>query len=116
LSLKKTIIRNKKPQIPIENTSRRNYLSQTKKTLAGLLLVLLPVSAAWAGLTASVTRVASATDIYPGETANLQITLSNNSTSASITGVDFSNSLPGTLPNGLLEVLAPLALTINHPA
>src|SRR5450830_225449 len=130
LPLKRTIMNNNKTKSPIVDTSHRNQLTKARKTtvditlqlhekksvgitqklvrtLAGVLLVLLPVSAAWAGLTASVTRVAPATDIYPGETANLQITLSNNSTSASITGVGFSNSLPGTLPNGLKVISSP---------
>ncbi len=40
--------------------------------------------------------------IYPGETTQLQITLSNsNIDAAGVTGAGFSNNLPGALPNGL---------------
>ncbi|MGH1403812.1 MAG: SdrD B-like domain-containing protein [Alphaproteobacteria bacterium] len=59
-------------------------------------------SAAFAGLGASVTLVTGQpTSINPGETTQLEITLSNNNTAAAITGVAFSNLLPGTLPDGL---------------
>lgn len=57
---------------------------------------------AFAALGVSVTIPAGQpTDIYPGEITQLQITISNNNESAPITGTAFSNSLPGTLPNGL---------------
>ncbi|HMK44253.1 MAG TPA: SdrD B-like domain-containing protein, partial [Dissulfurispiraceae bacterium] len=39
--------------------------------------------------------------IYPGQTTQLQITLSNSNASAQITGAAFSNSLPGTWPDAL---------------
>ena len=56
----------------------------------------------WAALGASVTlATGSPTVVYPGESTTLRITLSNNNGSAAITGVEFSNALPGTLPNGL---------------
>ena len=49
----------------------------------------------------SVTLDAGApTDIYPGQTTSLKITLSNSS-DYPLTGVVFSNRLPGTLPDGL---------------
>ncbi len=39
--------------------------------------------------------------IFPGETANLRVILSNSSVDAAISGVTFNNPLPGALPNGL---------------
>lgn len=58
---------------------------------------------ALAALGASVTLVSGQPGtIYPGETTELQITLSNSNTdTAGITAAGFSNTLPGTLPNGL---------------
>jgi uncharacterized repeat protein (TIGR01451 family) len=68
---------------------------------APLLLVTLSTPA-FAGLGASVTLASGQPGtIYPGQITQLQITLSNNNASAQITGASFSNSLPGTLPNGL---------------
>lgn len=40
--------------------------------------------------------------VFPGEATSLRVTLSNNSTSAPLTGVNFSKSLPSTASNGLL--------------
>ncbi|MDP2029226.1 MAG: SdrD B-like domain-containing protein [Thiobacillus sp.] len=63
---------------------------------------------AWADLGASVTlAVGQPANIYPGEITQLQITLSNNNTTATIASVGFSNSLPGVLPNGLKIAGAP---------
>ncbi len=57
---------------------------------------------ALASITASVTVApGQQTTIAPGNTTQLQITLSNNDTGGAATAVAFSNSLPGTLPNGL---------------
>jgi uncharacterized repeat protein (TIGR01451 family) len=65
------------------------------------MFILLPVTA-FAGLGASVTLGSGQPGlIYPGEVTELQITLSNSNTTASITGAAFSNLLPGALPNGL---------------
>ncbi|RYG09888.1 MAG: hypothetical protein EON92_13785, partial [Burkholderiales bacterium] len=59
-------------------------------------------SSALAALGASVTLVAGdPTDIYPGQTTRLQITLSNNNTAGPVSATAFSSSLPGSLPNGL---------------
>ena len=67
-----------------------------------MLLLLAPVSVTWAALGASVTLVSGQPGtIYPGETTQLQITLSNSNPAAAINNVAFNNSLPGTLPNGL---------------
>ena len=69
---------------------------------------LMAAPAAWAGLAASVTLSNGAlTDIYPGQTTTLSITLSNSNASNPISNVAFSNLLPGTLPNGLKVVGAP---------
>jgi large repetitive protein len=55
-----------------------------------------------AALGAAVTLVSGdPTNIYPGQSTRLEITLSNSNTSAAISSLGFSNSLPGTLPNGL---------------
>jgi uncharacterized repeat protein (TIGR01451 family) len=64
--------------------------------------ILTMASPAFAGLAASVT-VASGQplSIYPGQVTQLQLTLSNNNTTAAINNVAFSSTLPGTLPNGL---------------
>lgn len=73
--------------------------------LAGLLAM---APAAWAALGASVTlATGSPTDIYPGQVTTLRITLSNSNSASAINGVGFSNSLPGTLPNGLKVAGAP---------
>ena len=64
---------------------------------------LLFPAIAFAGLGASVTLVGP-DPIFPGETTNLRIELSNNGNTP-VTGVSFPNlpplTLPGTLPNGL---------------
>ena len=64
--------------------------------------ILTMASPAFASLAASVT-VASGQplSIYPGQVTQLQLTLSNNNTTAAINNVAFSSTLPGTLPNGL---------------
>ncbi len=78
-------------------SSLRLFLS-----LCIFVMVALSYSSAFAGLGASVTLVTGQpTAIKPGEVTQLEITLSNNNTGAPITAVGFSNSLPGTLPNGL---------------
>lgn len=69
-----------------------------------LLAGLTP--AAFAAVTASVTGILPAQGIYPGEIATLRITLSNND-SVAVSNVAFSNSLPGTLPDGLKIAGAP---------
>lgn len=79
---------------------------------AGKYLVLLAgglvAGTAWAGLAASITlQSGQPTNIRPGETTVLEINLANNNSTADITGVGFSNSLPGTLPNGLKIAAAP---------
>ena len=54
--------------------------------------------------------------IYPGETTQLQITLSNSNTDAAgVTGVGFSNSLPGALPNGL-KIAGAAVYTCTDPS
>lgn len=72
--------------------------------------------AAHAALGAAVTlKVGSPGTISAGQTTILQITLSNSSTTAAITGVGFSNSLPGTLPNGL-KIAGAATYTCTDPA
>lgn len=86
--------------------ARSSLHSFLRSTLIALLAGLTPVFA-FAALTASVTAISlPAQGIYPGETATLRITLSNNA-GASINNVAFSNSLPGTLPNGLSVIGTP---------
>ncbi len=81
-----------------------------------LLLALLSPGIALADLGASVTLASGQpTSIYPGEITQLQITLSNNNTTAPISSVAFSNSLPGTLPNGL-KVAGAATYTCYDPA
>lgn len=65
-------------------------------------IVALYSNVAIAGLGTSVTLVTGQpTSINPGETTQLEITLSNNNAAAAINAVAFSNLLPGTLPDGL---------------
>lgn len=79
--------------------SRRRLLRPAGAVLA---LWLGLGQAALADLGASVTLAPGApTGIYPGQLTTLRITLSNNNTASAINGVAFSNSLPGSLPNGL---------------
>ena len=64
------------------------------------LLAIAPAAHAALGASVTITTGFPGT-IYPGENTRLQITLSNSNESAAISSVAFSNSLPGTLPNGL---------------
>ena len=76
--------------------------SSTLLRIGGLVLGLLASTQAWAALGASVTLASGQPGtIYPSETTQLQITLSNSNPASAINGVAFSNLLPGTLPNGL---------------
>lgn len=80
-----------------------------------LFFGMLPVQAS-ADLGASVTLYSGdPTSIYPGQVTRLQITLSNSNTSSAINNVDLSNSLPGTLPNGL-SVSGAVAYTCYDPS
>ena len=88
------------------------WICRLRMLLVGMLwLAAMP---AWAGLGASVTLV-GATDIYPGETTQLQITLSNNNTTAAITNVAFANTLPGVWPNAL-RIAGAATYTCTDPA
>ena len=93
--------------------SALSRMAQIRKLAhAGKYLVLLAgglvAGTAWAGLAASITlQSGQPTNIRPGETTVLEINLANNNSTADITGVGFSNSLPGTLPNGLKIAAAP---------
>jgi uncharacterized repeat protein (TIGR01451 family) len=81
-----------------------------------LLLAILPASAAFAALGASVTLATGQPGtIYPGDTTQLQITLSNSNTAAAINTVGFNTTLPGALPNGLKIAGAP-TFTCTDPA
>lgn len=83
---------------------------------AVVLLALLPVSEAFAALGASVTLASGQPGtIYPGETTQLQITLSNSNTGSAINNVGFGNTLPGTLPNGL-KIAGAVTYTCTDPA
>lgn len=83
---------------------------------AGIFLALLHAPQVLAALGASVTLVSGdPTDIYPGQSTRLEITLSNSNTAADITGVAFANSLPGALPNGL-KVAGAATYTCTDPA
>jgi uncharacterized repeat protein (TIGR01451 family) len=71
---------------------------------------------AQANIGAAVTvAVGQPLNIDPGVTTQLEITLSNSNTTATVTGVGFSNNLPGTLPNGLKISGAP-TYTCTDPA
>lgn len=78
-------------------------------------LTVYAASPAASYLVATVTRHSGDTpgSIYPGQTARLQITLSNNSASQ-MTGVVFSNTLPGSLPDGL-KVSGAATYTCTNP-
>lgn len=79
-------------------------------------LLLSSASVAWASLGASVTLASGQpTDIYPGEITQLQITLSNSNTTTPISSVGFSNSLPGTLLNGL-KIAGAATYTCTDPS
>ena len=92
---------------PLHGANPFSRLKQLLKLSMALLLVA-GSSPAWAALGASVTLASGQpTNIYPGEITELQITLSNNDPMAPISTVGFSNSLPGTLPNGLKIAGAP---------
>lgn len=81
-----------------------------------LALCLLQAPQVLAALGASVTLFSGdPSSIYPGESTRLQITLSNSNTSAVVGSAGFSNSLPGTLPNGL-KVAGAASYTCNDPS
>ena len=66
------------------------------------LTVAMASTQAYAQLGTSVTVAGGQpTNIFPGGTTQLEITLSNSSTTAPLTSVAFSNNLPGVLPDGL---------------
>lgn len=92
------------------NAARAFVLGRRKVLLHSLRLFVLGlalgVPAAYAALGASLSLV-PAGSISPGQVTTLRITLSNSSESVVATGVAFSNSLPGTLPNGLKVAGAP---------
>lgn len=84
--------------------------------LCVLAVVMAPLSQAFASLGASVTLAGGQpTSIYPGETTELQITLSNSNQTVEVDGVAFTTSLPGTLPDGL-EVAGTASYTCTDPA
>ncbi|RFO98610.1 hypothetical protein DIC66_01615 [Rhodoferax lacus] len=69
---------------------------------ASTLSLMLLASPAWAALGTSVTlSTGSLTDIYPGQSTTLRITLSNSNSGSPVSAVAFANALPGTLSNGL---------------
>lgn len=71
--------------------------------------------AAHAALGAAVTLQADQpTQLYPGQTTVLQITLTNGNTASAVNGVAFGTSLPGTLPNGL-RIAAPATYVCQPP-
>jgi uncharacterized repeat protein (TIGR01451 family) len=73
-------------------------------------------SSAFAALGTSVTLVSGdPSSIYPSQTTSLHITLSNSNTSAAITGIAFSNSLPGSLPDGL-KIAGPATYACTDPS
>jgi len=81
-----------------------------------ILLLIFVSSPTWAALGTSVTLAnGQPTDIYPGEITQIQITLSNSNSVAPVTGVGFSNNLPGILPNGLRVAGLP-TYTCTDPA
>lgn len=93
-----------------------NWLKRGGTKAMFAVALLSGAQVAWAALGASVTlATGSPTDIYPGETTTLRITLSNSNSINPITGVGFSNTLPGTLPNGLKVAGAP-SYTCTDPA
>ncbi|CAN5478827.1 hypothetical protein BH11PSE11_BH11PSE11_21580 [soil metagenome] len=96
-------------------TEPRPILSTLKRPFAALLLMLASLPA-FAALGASVTLASGQPGlIYPGENTQLEITLSNSNTATQITALGFSNSLPGTLPNGL-KITGAATYTCTDPA
>lgn len=70
--------------------------------VALLLASFVYAPQALAGLAASVTlQSGQPSSVQPGATTVLEITLSNNNDTSAINTVGFSNTLPGTLPDGL---------------
>lgn len=92
-----------------ESIRKPFYRIQQRASLVlrtALLLVLATAAPAFAAVSTSVTLVSGdPTDIYPGETTRLQITLSNSNETYVVDTVNYNlaaaNNLPGTLPNGL---------------
>ncbi|MBU1425785.1 MAG: DUF11 domain-containing protein [Gammaproteobacteria bacterium] len=103
-----------RPDLQTNSNPFRRFAQLTIQALC--IFLILGSSSAWAALGASVTLVSGQpTDIFPGETTQLQITLSNSNTLAPITAAGFSNSLPGTLPNGL-KIAGTMTVSCTDPA
>lgn len=103
----------------VTNTIASNALQTSagnNASAASATLTVYAASPAASYLVATVTRHSGDTpgSIYPGQTARLQITLSNNSASQ-MTGVVFSNTLPGSLPDGL-KVSGAATYTCTNPS
>jgi uncharacterized repeat protein (TIGR01451 family) len=103
---------------PAKSPADRDWLLQFLRLLrlAIVLLALLPAGQAFAALGASITLAAAQPGtIYPGETTQFQITLSNSNAAAAINNVGFSTTLPGVLPNGL-KIAGVATYTCTDPA
>lgn len=104
------------PQASLGGTGRPRRSALLQGFVLALAAAAVPATSAWAALGTSVTLVTGdPTDIYPGETTRLQITLSNSNPSSAVNNVAFSNSLPGTLPNGL-KIAGAATYTCTNPA
>ena len=84
--------------------------------ILAVLAALMGGTAAWADLGASVSLAPGApSTIDPGGSTTLRVTLSNSNPAAALTSVSFSNSLPGTPPDGLI-IQAPASYSCTDPA
>lgn len=93
----------------------RMFRSWLRRLLAGIVIAGMSTPAL-AALGTAVTLVSGdPTNIYPSQVTRLEITLSNSNVNAAITGLGFSNSLPGTLPNGL-RIAGVASYTCTDPA
>lgn len=82
--------------------------------LLGVLMLHIS-GQAWAALGAAVSLVSGQPgSVYPGETTQLEITLSNSNNTTAVSNVAFSNSLPGVWPNGL-RIAAAATYTCTDP-
>ncbi len=80
------------------------------------LAALMGSSAAWADLGASVSLAPGASGtIDPGGSTTIRITLSNSNPASALASVAFSNSLPGTPPDGLI-IQSPASYSCTDPA
>jgi uncharacterized repeat protein (TIGR01451 family) len=93
--------------VPARKASLLQVLRKGLVTAALTLSASVPALAQVADFNVTVNtgpNPPNADTVYPGEATSVRITLSNNNTVSSLTGVNFSKALPTTATNGLIVI------------